>query len=213
MISDLVPSDVFDRLPERYRQRAREISKRVSEIETTLTACDTADVRDAAGRLRGQLRPQPETDLAKFAGEFKLACSDLPAWAVSEATNDFLSGRVENHTGQFMPTCAEFARHAREIIRPFLAERASLRVEASRLFERAEDDRRRDMIAIERADPAVKDRIKELTRQVTSGTSVASKSHPHSGVDPEMQAKLDALKKRRPEPPSRITQTRIVSGK
>lgn len=212
MTSDLVPQDIFDRLPEKYRRRVREIDRRMHEIRDVLRPCEKSDILDAALRLRGQLRPQPDVDLTKFAEEFKLACEDLPAWAVSESANDFLAGRVENHTGQFMPTCAEFARHARSIVRPFLSERAALRVEASRIFARAEDDRRRDMIAIERANPAVKARVKELTKQVTEGAARPSHGLRHVGLDHDTQAKIDALKKPRPEPESRIAQTRIVRG-
>ena len=55
-MGDLVPADIFERLPERYRRRAREISIRVSEIDALLRRCDTGALRDAAVRLRGQLR-------------------------------------------------------------------------------------------------------------------------------------------------------------
>ncbi len=210
---DLVSKDVFDRLPERYRRRAREISSRVGEIGALLIPCKPIAIRDAALRLCGQLRPQPEIKIEEFADEFRRACSDLPEWAISEATNDYLAGRVENHTGQFMPTCAEFARHAREIVRPFAAERAGLRNEAERLFTRAEDDRRRELIAIEHADPAVKDRVRKLVLEARVGAPVISTDHRHSSIDPETQTKLDALKKPLVEAPSRIAQSRIAKGR
>ena len=213
MMHDLIPNDVFDRLPEQYRRRARQISERVAEIDRLLVRCKPAAIRDAAVRLCGQLRPQPEIKIDEFAAEFRDACNDLPEWAVFEATNDYLAGRVENHTGQFMPTCAEFARHARAIIRPFASEKAGLRHEAERLFIRAEDDRRRELITIERMDPAVRERVKAMKDLAISGCALPAPAHGrHAGIDCETRAKLDALKKPKVAMPSRLEQTRIVKG-
>lgn len=210
---DLVSKDIFDRLPERYRRRAREISARVGEIDALLRPCKPIDIRDAALRICGQLRPQPEIKIEEFADEFKRSCADLPEWAVSEATNDYLAGRVENHTGQFMPTCAEFAKHARNIVRPFAAERAGLRHEAERLLTRAEDDKRRELIAMERMDPAVRERVQALVKTVTAGAPLLGTDHSHLGINEETKAKLDAFKKPRQEPLSRLAQSRIVKGR
>ncbi len=209
---DLVPKDIFDRLPEQYRRRARQIAARVAEIDRLLEPGKPIAVRDAALRICGQLRPQPEIKVDEFAAEFRAACADLPEWVVSEAANDYLAGRVENHTGQFVPTCAEFARHARSIVRPFAAERAGLRNEAERLFQRAEDDRRRELIAIERADPSVRKRVAAMVRKATAGASVISTDHRHGGTDDETQARLDALKRQPAEPKSKISQSRIAKG-
>ncbi|MDG4675850.1 hypothetical protein P9A16_32640 [Shinella sp. 838] len=211
-MSDLVPADIFERLPERYRRRAREIAARVNEIDVLLRRCDTDALRDAAVRLRGQLRPQPDVEMADFAREFKTACGDLPEWAVSEATNDFLAGRVENHTGQFMPTCAEFARHARSIIAPFIGERSGLRNEAERLFERAEDEARRAAIAVERMDPGVRSRVQALVAKARAGAPVARAERPHLSMSEETRAKMDRLRQRRPET-SKLAETRLVKGK
>lgn len=212
-MTEIVSQDLFDRLPEQYRRRAREISARVAEIDRLLQPCKVSAIRDAAVRLRGQLRPQADTVVTDFADEFKRACTDLPEWAVFEATNDYLAGRVENHTGQFMPTCAEFARHARAIIRPFASEKAGLRHEAERLFIRAEDDRRRELITIERMDPAVRERVKAMKDAAISGCALPAPAHGrHAGIDCETRAKLDALKKPKVAMPSRLEQTRIVKG-
>lgn len=211
-MADLVPADIFERLPERYRRRAREIAARVADIDVMLRRCDTGALRDAAVRLRGQLRPQPDVEMADFAREFKIACADLPEWAVSEATNDFLSGRVENHTGQFMPTCAEFARHARSIIAPFVGEKNGLRNEAERLFERAEDEARRASIAVERADPAVRARVRNLIAAANAGAPVPVTGRAHLGISPEIKAEMDKLRVRRPHV-SKLTETRLVKGK
>lgn len=211
-MGDLVPADIFERLPERYRRRAREISIRVSEIDALLRRCDTGALRDAAVRLRGQLRPQPDVEMADFAKEFRTACADLPEWAVSEATNDFLAGRVENHTGQFMPTCAEFARHARSIIAPFIGEKNGLRNEAERLFERAEDEARRAAIAIERADPAVRARVRAMLATAKAGAPLPVTGRAHIGTSPEAQAEMDKLRVRRPHV-SKLPETRLVKGK
>ena len=206
---DLVPKDQFDRLPERYRQRARDIAFRVGEIDRLTARCKPTAIRDAAIRLCGQLRPQPGIEITDFAEEFRQACADLPEWAISEATNDYLGGRVENHTGQFMPTCAEFAKHARSIIAPFLGERAGLRREAEKLFERAEDDRRRAEIAVENAKPGHREWVRQLARSVSAGApKLASKKH--NTLDPAKQAKLDALKSPPREHVSKIPQTRIA---
>jgi hypothetical protein len=209
---DLVPADIFERLPERYRRRAREIAVRVSEIDALLRRCDTGALRDAAIRLRGQLRPQPDVEMADFAREFKIACADLPEWAVSEATNDFLAGRVQNHTGQFMPTCAEFARHARAIIAPFIGEKNGLRNEAERLFERAEDEARRAAIAVERADPAVRHRVRALLAAANAGAPVQVTGRAHIRASSEVQAEMDKLRVRRPHV-SKLLDTRLVKGK
>ncbi len=207
---DLIEQDKFDRLPERYRQRARDIAFRVGEIDRLLKRCQPSAIMDAAIRLRGQLRPQPDIEIADFAEEFRQACIDLPEWAVSEATNDYLGGRVENHTGQYMPSCAEFAKHARSIVAPFLGERAGLRREAEKLFERAEDERRRAEIAVERAKPGHREWVRNLAKSVTSGAPQIS-SKPHA-PDPDMQARIDALKIKREPPPSKLDQTSIVRG-
>ncbi|MDK1384843.1 hypothetical protein QN224_05415 [Sinorhizobium sp. 8-89] len=211
-MSELVTDDVFNRLPERYQNRARQIAARVAEIDSVLARAQPTAVRDAVLRLRGQLRPQPDIALTEVASEFRLACSDLPEWAISETTNDYLGGRVENHTGQFMPTCAEFARHARWIIRPFIAERASLKNEAARLLQRAEDEARRFRIEMERADPKLKERTAALMRSVRASPAKAHSGQPHQGITDEMREKLDALRKPRPEQPSRLLETRVVKG-
>ncbi len=207
---DLIEQDKFDRLPPQYRQRARDIAYRVGEIDRLLKRCQPPAIMDAAIRLRGQLRPQPGIEIADFAEEFRQACADLPEWAISEATNDYLGGRIENHTGQFMPTCAEFAKHARSIVAPFVGERAGLRREAEKLFERAEDERRRAEIAVQRAKPGHREWVRNLAKSVSAGAPrIASKPHTAS---PEMQERIDALKVKRDEPPSKLAQTSIVRG-
>ncbi|MGQ3295855.1 MAG: hypothetical protein ACT6U0_27120, partial [Shinella sp.] len=198
-MADLISADMFDRLPERYQRRAREISARVAELRVLLARCDAEAIADAAGRLQGQLRWQPETDHEAFGREFRPACADLLEWAVSEATNDFLSGRIENHTGQFMPSCAEFARHARAIIAPFIGEMNGLRNEAERLFERAEDEARRAALAVERADPAVRTRVRVLLTAAKAGAPLPVTGRAHIGTSPETQAEMDKLRIRRPQ--------------
>lgn len=211
-MADLVPADIFERLPERYRRRAREIAARVSEIDALLRRCDTGALRDAAVRLRSQLRPQPDVEMADFAKEFRSACADLPEWAVSEATNDFLAGRVENHTGQFMPTCAEFARRARSIVAPFIGEKYGLRNEAERLFERAEDEARRAAIAVERADPAVRARVRTMLAEANAGAPVLQTGRAHLGISSDVLAEMDKCRKRR-EQASKLSETRLVKGR
>ncbi|MET4689256.1 hypothetical protein [Sinorhizobium fredii] len=211
-MSELVTADVFNRLPERYQNRARQIAARVAEIEAVLTRGQPSAIRDAVLRLRGQLRPQPDTALTEVAGEFRLACSDLPEWAISEATNDYLAGRVENHTGQYMPTCAEFARYARSIIRSFIAERASLKNEAERLLQRAEDETRRIRIKTERADPKLKERVAKLAKSVRTGAAKVHTGQRHQGTTDEMREKMDALRRPCAVQPSRLLETRVVKG-
>ncbi|OAP40653.1 hypothetical protein AU381_01725 [Sinorhizobium glycinis] len=211
-MSELVTGEVFNRLPERYRNRARQIAARVAEIDAVLARAQPTAVGDAVLRLRSQLRPQPDIALTEVASEFRVACSDLPEWAISEAANDYLAGRVENHTGQFMPTCAEFARHARSIIRPFIAERASLKNEAERLLQRAEDEARRNRMELERADPKMKERIADLVSSVRAGAVKAHNGQPHQGITDDTRQKLDALRKPRPDQPSRLFETRVVKG-
>jgi hypothetical protein len=210
-MADLVAKDAFDRLPETYRRRAREIAARVREIDALMAPCNLDAIRDAVIRLRRQLRPQPDTDPAGIADGFKEHCRDLPEWALSEATNDFLAGRVDNHTGQFMPTCAEFAKRARSIMLPFLSERAALRIEASKLVERAEDEHRRHLIAIERQDPAVRQRVATMVEEATSGMVKGALRAEHGRLTDQTRAKLDALRKPRGFV-SKIEQTKIVRG-
>lgn len=195
-MADLVPHDQFDRLPERYRLRAREIARRVGEIDALSKPCDTADIGPVMLRMFRQFRDQPGVNDAEMAEAFREACRDLPTWALSEAANDFLAGRVDSHTGQFMPTCAEFAKRARSILVPFLSERSSLRVEASKLVERAADDYRRHQIEIERQSPAVRRRVADLVDAFGAG-SPKPQSLPHAGLSEETQARLNALKKSR----------------
>lgn len=211
-MTDLIEQDKFDRLPEKYRRRARAIGDRLKEIKGVLLPCDTSAIRESAIRLRGQLLPQPEMEMESFADEFRLACSDLPEWAIFEATNDFLGGKVSNHHGRYMPTCAEFAIHARSIVYPFAAEGRSLQNEAARLVQRAEDEARRDFIAIQRMDPAVRARVKEMVSNAVAGAPEPRRDQRHLGVSPEAHAEMDKLRQRRAHI-SKLTETRIVKGK
>lgn len=209
-MGDVVPLDKFSRLPERYQHRARDIAQRVSEIDALCRPAASEDIGDALKRLRRHFRPQPDTEARDMAEGFRDACRDLPAWAISEAANDFLAGRVPNHTGQFMPTCAEFAIRARSILMPFLAERSSLRTEAEKLIDRAEDDRRRHLIEMERQDPAVKARVAAMVEAATTGTANRA-ALTHRGLSDEAQARIDALKKPR-QFVSKIGETKIGKG-
>lgn len=195
-MADLVPTG-NERLPERYQRRAIQIAERVREIDALCQRCDAAQIGEALKRMRKQFRPQPDTEARDMAEGFREACSDLPGWAVSEAANDFLAGRVPNHTGQFMPTCAEFARRAREIISPFLSERASLRIEAEKLVHRWQEEERQNRIAIERADPAVRKRAEAILAQAKLGQPKVLPAR-SKGIEPGTQSRLDALKKPRP---------------
>lgn len=204
---DLV-GDKFNRLPERYQRRAREIALRVKEIDAACAPCQPSDVQDAVIRMAMQFRDQPDTDQEVLAREYVQSCRDIPAWAVSEAASDFLSGRVENHTGQFMPTCAEFAKRARHVVTPFLSERASLKSEASMLFDRAEDEQRRHIIAMQRQDPAVQKRVQEVMERARIGAP-EKVVYRQSGISGETAAKLDAYRRPR-EFVSKIEETPIV---
>lgn len=209
-MSEITINDRIDSLPEKYQRRAKQIRARVGDIKQLLRPCAAYSIREAGKRLHGQLRPQPEIDIEEYAREFKAACADLPDWALSEATNDFLAGRVENHTGQFMPTCAEFARHARSIVRPFLSEMNGLRNEAEKLFQRAEDDRRRELIAIAQADPAVQARVRSMCNAAQIGSERPAGRLPRSRMTDEQREQLGALKKPREEKPSRLLDTPIL---
>lgn len=206
-MGEVIDLDPFKRLPERYQRRAREIATRVRDIDALMAPCQPEQIGLMVVRMFRQFREQPGTDHAEMGAEYREACRDLPEWAVSEAANDFLAGRVENHTGQFMPTCAEFAKRARLIVLPFLSERAALRTEASKIIERAADDARRDQIAIERASPNVRLRVQALTEIITKGTA-KKQAITHQDIDPERQRRLDALKKVRPFV-SKISETKI----
>lgn len=206
-MGDVVQLDKFSRLPERYQRRARDIAARVAEIDALTDPAPVETVISAVVRMAKQFRPQQDEDQAEIGREYREACKDLPEWAISEATNDFLAGKVDSHTGRFMPVCAEFAKWARAIVRPFEAERAALRIEASKLIERAADEARRNRLAIERSDPAVKARVQALTEKITIGAA-KKQSLTHTGLDAEKQRRLDALKK--PVPfKSKIEQTKI----
>jgi len=211
-MTDLIEQDKFDRLPEKYRRRAREIDARLKEIKGVISPCDTSAIREAAIRLRRQLLPQPEMEMESFADEFRLACSDLPEWAIFEATNDYLAGRVANHLGRYMPTCAEFAIHARSIVYPFMVEGRSLQNEALKLVQRAEDEARRDFIAIQRMDPAGRSRVKEMVCNAIAGAPEPRHELPHLGVSPEARAEMDKLRQRRTHI-SKLPDTRLVKGK
>lgn len=196
MSANPISLDPFARLPERYRIRAEQIRIRVDSISSLLTPSRSEQIGDAVIRLRRQFRAQPDTEAESLASEYLAACRDLPEWAVSETANDFLAGRVDSHTGQFMPTCAEFAKRARHIMTPFLAELSSLRVEASKLVERAIDDERRHAIEMERQSPAVRRRVAALADAFAAG-SPKPQTISHTGLSDEAQKRLDALKKPR----------------
>ncbi|MER8806050.1 hypothetical protein [Mesorhizobium australicum] len=210
-MADLVPQDQFDRLPEKYRQRAREIGARVAAIDAMMKPSNPLFVGETVIRMFRQFREQPGVSNVDMASEYRTACSDLPEWALSEAANDFLAGRVDNHTGQFMPTCAEFAKRARSIMLPFLSERAALRTEASKLVERATDDHKRHLIDMERQDPAVRKRVGVLVDVATAGAA-KRKVLPHVRLNDAGQRRIDALKRPRQEV-SKLEQTKIVKGR
>lgn len=206
-----VATDEISRLPERYRKRAKAIAERVGQIDNVCRPATTEEIGTELKRLRNQLRPQPETDVTSMAEGFKSACRDLPAWAISEAANDFLCGRVESHTGQFMPTCAEFAKRARSILIPFLAERSALKSEAEKMVERALDEQRRHLIEMERKDPASRARVAAIMDDAFKGYAKV-KALPHVGLDAEAQKRIDALKKPR-QHVSKIAETKLVRGR
>ena len=212
---ELITQDQFDLLPERHRPRARHMAARAAEIQRVLSPCGLEAIRSAGARLHGQLRPQPDINIEEFAYEFKLACSDLPEWAITAATDDFLAGRVPNHTGQFMPTCAEFARHARFIISEFVSELGGLKFQMKKLLTLAEEEDRRARFELERvrerSRPGHKEWIRGLVKQVTASAPKPIE-RPRFSSDPEMRARLDALKPKRPEPESKLSQTSIVRG-
>lgn len=194
--ADIVPRNIYARLPERYRIRAEEIKRRVDAIDGLIAPCRPEAIRDAVVRLRGQFLPQPGTEAETLATEYLAACRDLPEWALSEAAGDFLGGRVDDHTGLFMPTCAQFAKRARSILVPFLSERTGLRIEATQLLARAEDDQRRHLIDMERQDPAVRRRVAGMVDAFSAGSS-KPQGLPHLGLNEKEQARIDALKKPR----------------
>lgn len=196
MSTDLISLDEYSHLPERYRLRALEIKHRVETINAMLVPCQPEAVKSAVKRLGGQFQPQPDTDGKSVVSEYLIACRDLPEWAVSEATNDYLGGRVDNHSGRYMPTCAEFAKRARHILVPFLSERSILKGEASKLVERAVDDYNRHLIDMERQDPAVCRRVAELAASIDIAAP-KRRGLPHIGLDPETQKRIDALKRPR----------------
>lgn len=206
-MGEVIDMDPFNRLPERYRERAREIAARVRDIDAMLAPTEPVKIGEAVVRMFRQFLPQPGVDPADMAAEYREACKDLPEWAISEAANDFLWGRIETHTGLYMPICAQFAKHVRSILVPFYSERSALRIEASKLVERAEDDRRRHQIAIERSDPAVRQRVAALVEKATAGLP-KQLSAPRAGLGEEQQGRLDALKKPR-QFVSKIAETKI----
>jgi hypothetical protein len=206
-MGDVVQVDKFSRLPERYQRRAREIASRVSEIDALCSPATSEAIGSELKRMRRQLLPQPGIEDADMAKGYLDACRDLPEWALAEAANDYLGGKVDNHTGRYMPLCAEFAKRARSILMPFLAERAGLRTEASKLVERATDEARRDRIAVEKSDPAVKARVATLVEKVTKGAA-KKLSLTHTGIDDDARRRMDVLRK--PVPfKSKIDQTKI----
>ncbi len=206
-MAEVVPADRFAKLPERYQRRAREIARRVGEIDALRRPATPDQIGAVVIRMRHQLRPQPDTEPADMAQGFRDACRDLPDWALSEAASDFLAGRVENHTGQFMPACAEFAKRARSIMVPFLAERAALCVEAAKLVERAADEANRLRVEAERRDPRVRERVAALLAGFTA--DAPKRNALTHGMSGEARARLDAMKPKR-EYPSKIGQTRIA---
>lgn len=209
-MTDLVTKDAFKRLPEQYRKRAWEIASRVRDIDAMLKPSDPAKIGEAVVRMFRQFLPQQGVDPADMAAEYRAACASLPEWAITEAADDYLWGRVDCHTGRYMPICAEFAKRARSILVPILAERSVLRFEADKLVQRAEDDRRRHLVEIERSDPAIRSRIAAMLESAAAG-GAKRQSLTHAGLSPDKQARLDALKKPR-QFTSKIAETRIVKG-
>jgi hypothetical protein len=66
-------------------------------------------------------------------------------------------------------------------------------------------------IAVERAKPGHREWVRKLAKSVTAGAPVIT-SRKQASTDPETQAKLDALKAKRPEPQSKLPQTSMVRG-
>lgn len=206
-MGEVIDMRKFERLPERYRQRATQIAVRVSEISALMTPCSSEAIGREVVRMFRQFIEQPGKDVAEMAEGYRSACRDLPEWAISEAVNDYIDGKVEGHTGRFMPICAEFAKHARSILLPFLAERSSLRNEAEKLIERAEDDHRRHLLEMERHDPAVRAHVAAMVEKVTAGAP-KSQRLTHGALTPERQSRLDQYRRPR-QFISKISSTKI----
>ncbi len=188
----------FDGLPEKYQARARDISKRVFEIDDLLKAGTKQAIKDAVLDISNQLRPQPETEAKDLVEGYLRACDGFPDWAISEAVNDYLSGQVENHTGQFIPTCAEFAKRVRLIVQPFQIERHGLEYEARRLIDRAKDEARRNQIERERRSPERQKRVESIMDKARK--AIPKKTTPKTDwgtATPEQLAELEELKAKR----------------
>lgn len=214
-MADLVPADKFSRLPEKYQRRAREIAARVADIDALLVAATAREIGDELKRMGRRLEPQPGSDPAEVAKAYLEACTaspPIPSWAVSEAANDYCFGRVEDHSGKFVPHAPEFAKRARSLLKSLYAERAILRTEAEKLIERAADDARRHRIEMERQDPAVRARVAKLHMDAIAGAPKRQALR-HIGLSEDQQKRLDAYKVKREPQPSKLLETRVVQRK
>lgn len=181
----------FSGLPEKYQHIASDLLEQISITEEKLLPAGR-EVAKAACILMGKhFRPQADADAGIVMEGYITALAELPEWAIAEAINCFISGLVENHSGQFMPTSAEFAKVARAQFMPVWTHWRSLRSEVNRLEQDCRDEQRRIDVEAFRNDPDARNRILLLIEDATKGLpSHTSPSAQHSMTD-EQRSALD----------------------
>ncbi|PVE25411.1 hypothetical protein DC522_05820 [Microvirga sp. KLBC 81] len=97
-------------------------------MERALVRATETEIRSMVSTLRAAFPTHGITDSASAEMNVKLfvaALSVFPAWAVSEACRRVLEGRAGINTA-FAPTPPQMAELCREIVSPFLEERAKI---------------------------------------------------------------------------------------
>lgn len=197
-----IATNQFASLPEKYQEKARYLLSEISMAEKFITPSSQKDADNACIELSKHFRPQPDSEPTEVRDGYRAALASLPAWSISDAVQCFIRGDVDNHTGQFMPTCAEFAKVAKLLRSPRMANWLSLKSQINRLKTDCEEERRRDEIEKFRNDPEALDRVKKLVEQITKGSpkKISGKQH----GDGKGAEALDQYRAARKHPKSKI---------
>lgn len=197
-MTEIAPSSISC-LPEKYQVIAERLMTKAKSIEGRLQPASPDVIVQVSVKMAKRLRKQPEFSGEEVLAAYREALEGLPAWAIEEASKMFLSGAVQNHTGQYMPTCAEFAKVVREIVRPLELEWRSIRTRVNHLKTECQEEQRRIEVEAFRNNPEARARILLLIEDATKGLpTLTGPSAQHSMTDERRRA-LDAYRK--PEPP------------
>lgn len=101
------------------------LQARRDDIVAGLTPATRAEIGRLVAYVRTLLPAQGNDDPELVVNGYISILSGLPLWALDQACNDFLKGRVPDHK-TFAPTCDQIAARARSLVSRFESEIAAI---------------------------------------------------------------------------------------